>query len=476
MARRGGVNARCLNGVANKPAATSEGDLPGIEASGGGDYAVAAGGHGVRAHDWFEPLPANWRAQRADAVLDYRKTPARTAEFASSEVFHYSIPAIQETGDGIAQDGSEIDSDKIRLDGGELIVSKLNPHKGCVLLTRAQPMPIVCSTEFVPLVARPGYDARFAFYVYSSGPVRELISAVVQSVTRSHQRANPEDIRKIWLPVPPPSQQRAIADYLDRETARLDALVAAKERVLGLLAEKRRALITRAVTRGLDPHAPLCDSGIHWLGEIPAHWQIWKLGHAAAVGNGSTPNRDKAEYWTEGTIPWLNSSVVNQEEVVQADQFVTSVAFQECHLPLVRSGSILLAITGQGKTRGQAVVLSFDATINQHLVFIAPDRSRLDSWFLRWTLLSAYKFLRSISDDAGGTKGALTCEEVANLRIPIPPLAEQLTIVGHIAAAIKMLDALRAATESSIALLKERRAALIAAAVTGKIHPKPPIA
>ena len=75
------------------------------------------------------------------------------------------------------------------------------------------------------------------------------------------------------LPIPPLPQQRAIADYLDRETARLDALVAAKERVLGLLAEKRRALITHAVTRGLDPTVPLRDSGIPWLGEIPAHWE-----------------------------------------------------------------------------------------------------------------------------------------------------------------------------------------------------------
>jgi len=81
-------------------------------------------------------------------------------------------------------------------------------------------------------------------------------------------------IANLEIPVPPLREQRSIADYLDRETARLDALVAAKERVLGLLVEKRRALITRAVTRGLDPHAPLRDSGIPWLGEIPAHWEI----------------------------------------------------------------------------------------------------------------------------------------------------------------------------------------------------------
>ena len=151
------------------------------------------------------------------------------------------------------------------------------------------------------------------------------------------------------------------------------------------------------MTRGLDPYVPLRESGIPWLGEIPAHWGIWKIGHFAAVGNGSTPNRDNADYWTEGLIPWLNSSVVNQEEVTEADQFITETAFRECHLPLVKSGSVLVGITGQGKTRGQAVVLSFEATINQHLAFITPKKSVVDPWFLRWALFTAYDFLRSIS-------------------------------------------------------------------------------
>jgi type I restriction enzyme S subunit len=277
------------------------------------------------------------------------------------------------------------------------------------------------------------------------------------------------DVHTIPVTVPPPATQRAIADYLDRETARLDGLVATKERVLGLVMEKRRALITRAVTRGLDPRVPLRDSGIPWLGKIPAHWDIWKIGHFAAVGNGSTPSRDNVEYWTGGLIPWLNSSVVNQEEVTEADQFITETAFRECHLPLVKSGSVLVGITGQGKTRGQAVVLSFEATINQHLAFITPKRGVADPWFLRWALFAAYDFLRSISDDAGGTKGALTCEEVSALKMPLPPIDEQCAIVAHIATETAKLDALRAATERTITLLKERRAALIATAVTGRM-------
>jgi len=285
-----------------------------------------------------------------------------------------------------------------------------------------------------------------------------------------------ESLANLRVPLPPPDCQRAIAGYLDREMARLDAMVAAKERALGLLAEKRRALITRAVTRGLDPRAPLRDSGIPWLGEIPMHWEIWTLGHVALVGNGSTPNRDSPKYWLEGSVPWVNSSVVNQEEVIAADQFVTATALHECHLPLVRPGSVLVGITGQGKTRGQAVVLSFEATVNQHIAFITPCTDRLDAWFLRWALFAAYEFLRSISDDAGGTKGALTCEDLATLRVPLPPIAQQRAIVEQVAKETAKLDAVRSATERTIVLLKERRAALIVAAVTGKVRVREVIA
>ena len=289
------------------------------------------------------------------------------------------------------------------------------------------------------------------------------------STGSTYEAVATEDVEDLLIVQAPTNQQRAIADYLDRETERLDALIDEKERLLKLLVEKRRALITRAVTRGLDPDAPMRDSGIPWLGRTPTHWEIWKLGHVASIGNGSTPNRNKAAYWTGGTIPWLNSSVVNQSEVTGADQFVTAYAVQECHLPLVKAGSVLIAITGQGKTRGRAVVLSIDSTINQHLAFIQPKRSRLRPWFLRWTLFAAYDFLRSISDDAGGTKGALTCEEVANLRVPIPPSGEQAAILDHVAAFTEQFDLLQSTAERTIAIIKERRATLIAAAVTGQL-------
>ena len=355
---------------------------------------------------------------------------------------------------------------------GDVLVAKITPcfenGKGAVVAGTLNGIGFG-TTELHVLTPTDEIDARYLYYTTISDRFRKLGEAAMFGAA-GQKRVPEEFVRNYRCPVPPLGTQRAIADYLDRETARLDALVAEKERLLELLAEKRRALITRAVTRGLDPNVPLRYSGIPWLGEIPTHWEIWKIGHLAEVGNGSTPSRNNAAYWSEGTIPWLNSSVVNYPEVTRADQFVTALATQECHLPQVKRGSVLVAITGQGKTRGRATVLSFDATINQHLAFIYPKQSHLLPWFLKWTLFAAYDFLRSISDAAGGTKGALTCEAVANLRVPVPPVREQAGILENIATSVERLDSLQAVAKNTISLIKERRSAIISAAITDQLE------
>ena len=365
----------------------------------------------------------------------------------------------------------EVQTGYSRFSEGDVVIAKITPcfenGKGALIRGTATGIGFG-TTELHVLTPGPELDGRFLYYATVDPRFRHLGEARMTGAA-GQQRVSEDFVRNFQIQVPPLQRQRAIVNYLDRETAWSDALITEKERVLGLLSEKRRALISRAVTRGLDPNVPLRDSGVPWLGEIPVHWDVWKLGHIATIGNGATPSRSEAGYWIDGTIPWLNSSVVNQYEVTKADQFVTEAALQDYHLPLVKSGSVLVAITGQGMTRGRAVVLSFEAAINQHLAYVEADRSRLDSWFLRWTFLSAYAFLRSVSDDAGGTKGALTCAYLANLRVPMPPISEQRDITAYVANEVQKLDELRRVVDRSMVILRERRSALIAAAVTGQI-------
>lgn len=161
--------------------------------------------------------------------------------------------------------------------------------------------------------------------------------------------------------------------------------------------------------------------------------------------------------------------MVNQEEVTQSDQFVTELALKECHLPKISPPAILIGITGQGKTRGMATTLRFEATINQHIAAVVPRTEETNIDFLMRVFDMLYTSLRTDSEGGGSTKGAITCEQIQSLRIALPPVAEQIEIASWIQARNEEFLGLIGQAESAIGLLQERRSALISAAVTGKI-------
>lgn len=308
----------------------------------------------------------------------------------------------------------------------------------------------------------------FFAYALKSAPYIQALRRTTDLI-RDGQELRFSNFAQVPLPLVPVDEQKAIAGFLDRETAKVDSLIDAQEKLIELLAEKRRATISHAVARGLNPHAPMKPSGVTWLGDVPAHWEVRPLKHLGRIGNGSTPNRENPAYWAEKGFPWLNSSVVNQDEVTEAEQYVTDKALEECHLPVIQPPAVLVGITGQGKTRGMATQLQFTATVNQHLAYIKPDTERLSVAYLLWSLSAAYDTLRTESEGAGSTKGAITCEQLGRFRIPVPRLNEQYEIARFLEFEAGKLDSLQADAERAISLLKERRSALIAAAVTGKI-------
>jgi len=208
---------------------------------------------------------------------------------------------------------------------------------------------------------------------------------------------------------------------------------------------------------------------VEWLGEIPEHWEVWRIGHLSRVGNGSTPSRGNGAYWIQDGYPWLNSSSVNQGIITETDQYVTPLALAECHLPIVPKDSVLVAITGQGKTRGTAAILAFEATINQHVAFITPGSDILSSQFLQLFLIGAYRQLRAISQSSGSTKGALTCADLKRFKVTVPPRSEQDSLVREIREQTRNLDAAVERAQHQINLIREYRTRLIADVVTGKL-------
>jgi restriction endonuclease S subunit len=426
--------------------------------------------------EWLGDLPAHWEVKPLFTVLS--ETHKRNTQQAERNLLSLSygriVPKDIDSPEGLLPESFET-YQIVRPGDIVLRLTDLQNDQRSLRVGRVPTQGIITSA-YVNL--RPADDAssRFFFYQLFSIDVQKVFYHFGGGVRQSMRFA---DLKRLPVAVPPISDQRSIAIFLDRETTKLDALLERKRTLIEKLRERLSTIISRIVSRGLPAEAAraagfasnpkLKASGIIWLGDVPDHWEIKPLKTVARIGNGSTPNRDNAAFWQDGDYPWLNSSVVNQEVVTEAEQFVTPLALTECHLPRIQPPAVLVGITGQGRTRGMATVLNIEATINQHLAFVKPTVGLADAGFIRRVFDTAYTYLRSESDGAGSTKGAITCEQVKGLRIPIPPVTEQRAIAAFLDLETAKVDALLAKVGNAIERLQEYRTALITAAVTGKI-------
>ncbi len=204
--------------------------------------------------EWLGDVPEHWEVKRSDGIVSTERSQLAPEVFKDREVFHYSIPAVQEFGTGIVEDGEGIASAKQPVKRTTLLVSKLNPRKATICIAEPQEQLTLCLTEFVALYADK-CDLHFLEYLTLSELFRQGLDSKVQSVTRSHQRASPQDIARFWFAWPPLADQRLIADFLDERTGKLDALAEKKRGLIEKLKQKRSALISRSVTKGLPAEA-----------------------------------------------------------------------------------------------------------------------------------------------------------------------------------------------------------------------------
>jgi type I restriction enzyme S subunit len=419
--------------------------------------------------EWLGEIPAHWQVKRLKYVAAARISKL---EVKPDDAVYVGLEHVESwTGRLLLGNQPEtVDSVVGSFRAGDVLFGKLRPYLAKV----ARPdFDGVFTSEILPLRPVPECSQSYVMYELLNAPYIRWLDSLTYGTKMP--RVSPDQVASSFVGLSPLPEQRAIAAFLDRETARIDALVAKKERLIELLQEQRTALITRAVTKGLDPTVPMKDSGVEWLGQIPAHWEVKRIKFIAQVGSGSTPNRDNAEYWG-GEYPWLNSSVVNHHEVTEAADFVTALALAECHLPRVLPPAVLVGITDEGRTRGMATVLRVEATLSQHLAFIRLTSAYRDVEYIRYVFHSPYQFLRDESGGGGSTKGALTCEQLGNMAIPFPPAAEQRAIAAFLDRETARIDALIAKVREAIERLKELRTALISAAVTGKIDVREEVA
>ncbi len=416
---------------------------------------------------WLGEVPAHWEVRRAKMV--FRGIDKR------SETGKEELLSVSENDGVIPRSLKKVTMFKAESYvghklcwPGDLVINSLWAWKQGLGFSRYHGL---VSTAYGVYRPKPTYSSHWRFFDYLLRSKVYAWEFRVRSkgVWLSRLKLTDDDFLDMSIVIPPADEAEHIAAFLthiDRVTRRY---IRAQQRLIELLQEQKRALIQQAVTRGLDPDAPLKDSGIDWLGEIPSHWETWQIGYLAKVGNGSTPSRGKVAYWLNGDYPWLNSSSVNQGVITESDQFVTPLALQECHLPIVSPNSVLVAITGQGKTRGTAALLKIEATINQHIAFITPKEDLLSPEYLQLFLTGAYKQLRAISESSGSTKGALTCGDLKHFKVAIPPRSEQDELFCATRESVLRIDDVIANTQRRIDLIREYRTRLIADVVTGKL-------
>jgi type I restriction enzyme, S subunit len=313
----------------------------------------------------------------------------------------------------------EVTSHKTAYEAGDILVSKLRPYLDKAVLALE---PGVCTTELLPLRPKEGIDSQFlAWLVHRPDFVEHAMAGVTGA---QHPRTSWAHLSRFPVQSLKSEQQKAVANLLWK----LHELLMTVQATVAVGTQLKEVTASTIFGGGLRGKADKASA------HVPTRksWNVVPLGDLGRIGNGSTPKRSVAEYWNGGAFPWLTSAKVYDREIVAADQFVTDVALDECHLPILAPGAVLVAITGQGKTLGHCAELHLEATISQHLAYVQTDEEQILPQFLRYFLETQYDYLRHVAAGGGSTKGALTCAFLRTVPVPVPSLDDQRDVVAVI--------------------------------------------
>ena len=316
--------------------------------------------------------------------------------------------------------------------------------------------------------------ARYVHHLVRSTPFNFELRVRSKGIWTSRLQLTDDAFLNAPLPIPSLAEQCAIVRFIAHIDEQTQRYIRAKQKLIALLQEQKQTIIQQAVTGQIDvrtgkAYTTYMDSGIEWVGKIPSNWEVRGIGSFSTVGNGSTPSRSNPEYWNNGRHGWVTSSAVNLGTINKVEEFVTDTAVRECHLPPVKAGSVLIGISGQGKTRGMAAMLGIDVTINQHIAYITPNPKLVQAKYLQLFLTCAYAQLRAISSASGSTRPALTCEDIKQFRVAIPSETEQEHLLEVLANVVARIDRCINHVRSQCVLADELRTRLIADVVTGKL-------
>ena len=421
--------------------------------------------------EWIGKIPQHWETKRLRFVCEFRNgyTPSKqNADFwTDGTIPWYRMEDIRDTGRFLKEAKQYVTEEAVKgagmFDAGSFILATtatIGEHAMLIVDSLA-------NQQFTNLKIRKSLVYKvcgkwFFYYLF-------LIDDFCKTSTRTatFPAMNMEDLRNCCVAIPPIEEQEAIVKYLDGKCGSIDAVIATQERRIALLSELKQSIITEAVTRGINPNAPLKDSGIEWIGKIPQHWEAKRLRFVCEFRNGYTPSKQNADFWTDGTIPWYRMEDIRDTGrfLKEAKQYVTEEAVKGAGM--FDAGSFILATTA---TIGEHAMLIVDSLANQQFTNLKIRKSLVykvcGKWFFYYLFLID-DFCKTSTRTA--TFPAMNMEDLRNCCVAIPPIEEQEAIVKYLDGKCGSIDASIAKAKREIELLREFKQSVITEAVTGKI-------
>ena len=349
---------------------------------------------------------------------------------------------------------------------GDVLISRLNPPIGRACVVPELGSRIVTSVDNVIFRPDSYIKRRYLVYLFSSAEYFHHTSNLARGATM--QRISRGLLGNIRVELPTTVEQSRIANFLDHETAKIDTLIEKQQQLIKLLKEKRQAMISHAVTKGLNPDAPMKGSGVEWLGEVPEGWVVCKIKNVANIESGHTPSRQIEKYWENCHIPWVS---LNDSRWLKSNDYIEETKYKISDLGMANSSARLLPERCVLFTRDASIGLSAITTkpmaVSQHIIAWIVDSEKIVPEFLLFVFYAMEEELDKAT--FGATIKTIGMDDVRSLVAAFPSVPEQEGIVEHVFRELSHLDRHAESAQLAISLLKERRTALISAAVTGKI-------
>ncbi len=419
--------------------------------------------------EWLGELPSEWSTQRIRFLFEIRKRIAGAEGYDVLSITQQGIKIKDiESNDGqLSMDYSKYQFVEI----GDFAMNHMDLLTGYVDISKYFGVTSPDYRVFALKDAKACHD-RYFLHVFQNAYRQKIFYPFGQGSSQlGRWRLPTEQFNDFVLPFPSLREQAAIASFIDQEIAKIDALVEEQRRLIELLKEKRQAVISHAVTKGLNPNAPMKPSGIDWLGDVPCHWKVFRLGRAATLQGGVAFSSEG--FGLEG-IPIVRMNNLRRGPLdltdavrIPAESCNPSVALSAGDLVWGMSGSV--GDTGSLGNYARVTAHDLPCQLNQRVGRFVTRDSHLGPDFLEYVIQTSYFYEQIMLLVTGTAQFNVSSEQVESCLIALPPFAEQQQIVFKLRQRLSDLDSLKMEATRAIDLLQERRSALISAAVTGKI-------